>query len=108
MIDADLDVSAVYVVQAPNYIYGHAHSDSELARVVASNSPWRVARSGHLVDAQKRVIADTLAVAGHAMATLGWFQKPGKVRYIDWAGMPDDSEERAEQIRAVAAGQEGS
>jgi hypothetical protein len=108
MIDADLDASAVYEVQAPNFTDAHPHSDSELARIVASNSPWRVAHSDHLVDAQKRVITDTLTAAGQAMATLGWFHKFSGFTHINWAGMPHDSEERAEQIRAAAVGQEAS
>ena len=85
-------------VQGPWYTQGRVPSDTELARVVASNKAWTF-REGddRLRDSSGRAIAPDIDEAAKRMRALGWFSDNGDVLF---ALVPADSDEAASALRS--------
>lgn len=98
-----IDTSLNFRVQAAHYTDTHPRSRSELARIVASHSGWRLAHSDELVDDDLRLVAPSIEKAAVAMNKLGWFVRydsgPGSLTGIAWSEVPNRSTARADQVR---------
>lgn len=94
-------------VQSAGATHGKA-SDTELARVIANQSGWRLAPGGELLDADEQFIVATITLAAEGMRDLGWFTQE-HLASIDWDAVPG-SRQRSTDLRrwldAHGAGQD--
>lgn len=91
-------------VEAPHYTELVGHGPAELAAIVAARHGWRLTGREVLLDEHGKAIACTIAKAGTAMRTMGWFDgdENGEL-WIDWMMTPRTSAAAADAVRAWLA-----